>query len=322
LPELPDSGSPRILLVTGGTGFIGRYLCRHFASRRGWELRRLVRPVAGRELDLRTDVRGSLDNAYDVRRFVEGSQCLIHLACTTNPRSSDADIRADLERNLITGVYLFEQFFQLNPGGHVVFASTGGDMYSYDAPYIARRETDSAVPHSSYSIHKLALEHYVRLLCARHGGSGTVLRIGNPYGVRVSEQRGHGLVGVALVKAMHRHKLIVIEPLDSVRDYLHLDDLARAVEGVLAAPPPAGACEIYNVGTGAGHSINEVIATVERVSGLSLPRGIEVPAGRRSTWNVLDIGKIGDHLGWVPRVSFEEGARRLWDDLRRPDSLQ
>lgn len=316
----PGSGrSARAVLVTGGTGLIGSHLCRHLVARAGISLRRLVRAREGRDLDPDTDVVGTLDCDDDVRRFAGRGDCLIHLACTTNTRTSNADIRGDLEQNLLTSVRLFEEFLRRNPGGHIVFASTGGDMYSYGPPFIPRRESDPAVPHSAYSIHKLALENYLSLLCAMHGGRGTVLRIGNPYGERVSEGRGQGLVGIALVKALLGHELLVFEPIDSVRDYLHLDDVNTALGAVLDNPPLPGCCEIYNVGSGTGHSIGDVIATVELVTSRPLARKIVVPPGRNPTWNVLDIAKIAARFGWAPRVSFEEGVRRLWVELMCPE---
>ncbi len=307
----------RTVLVTGGTGFIGRPLCRLFARRPEWRLRRLVRPAPGRALDPDTDVPGDLLRADGIPKFVEDGDCLIHLACTTTPRTSDADLAADIDQNLATSVRLFEEFLRRNPGGHIVFASTGGDMYSFDPPYAPRRETDPAVPHSGYSTHKLAAEHYLRLLCDRHGGSGTVLRIGNPYGERVSEERGQGLIGIALVKAMLGHELQVIEPLESVRDYLHLDDLVAAFDAVIGTVPDAGRCRIFNVGSGSGHSIGEVIETVEKITGRPLAWRSVVPAERRPSWNVLDAGHFSQAFGWKAAIPFESGVRRLWEELVR-----
>jgi len=309
------SGPGKTVLVTGGTGFIGGYLFRRLAAKGGVRLRRLVRPREGRALDPATDLPGTLDRDEDVRRFAGSGDCLIHLACTTNPRSSNADILADLRQNLLTSVCLFGEFLRRNPGGHVLFGSTGGDIYNYGPPHVPRRESDPAMPHSSYSIHKLAAENYLSLLCALHGGRGSVLRIGNPYGERVSEGRGHGLVGIALEKALLGHELQVFEPVNSVRDYLHLEDLGRAFDAVLADPPAAGACELFNLGSGIGHSIGDVIAIVEEVTGRRLARRSVIPPGRRATWNVLDIARFSGRFAWSPRVSFEEGVRRLWAEV-------
>lgn len=307
-----------MVLMTGGTGLIGRHLRRHMAGQADLRLRCLVRPAKGRTLIPETDVPGNLADPEDARRFVEQGSTLVHLACTTNPRTSNADIRSDLEQNLLTSVFLFEEFLKGNPGAHVIFASTGGDMYSYDPPYVPRRETDAAMPHSSYSIHKLAIEHYLSLLCAMHGGRGTVLRISNPYGERVSEERGHGLVGVALSKVLLGHELQVVEPINSVRDYLHLDDLASAFDAVRRDPPAPGNCELYNVGSGTGHSIGDVIAIVEAITLRPLSWRSVVRPGQRATWNILDYGKFAARYGWSARVSFEEGVQRLWSDLMRP----
>ena len=309
-----DAGT-RTVLVTGGTGFIGRPLCRHILRHPEWRLRRLVRPAPGRILDPTTDVAGDLQQVDDVQKFVEKGDSLIHLACTTTPRTSDKRLTEDIERNLATSVRLFDEFLRRNSGGHIVFASTGGDMYTFDPPHVPRRETDQVVPHSGYSTHKLAAEQYLRLLCARHGGSGTVLRIGNPYGERVSEDRGHGLIGIALIKALLGHELEVLEPLDSVRDYLHVDDLVAAFVAVIRSVPGVGCCETFNVGSGSGCSIGQVIETVQNISGRPLAWRSVVAAGQRASWNVLDSSRFSESFGWTTTIPFAEGVRRLWGQL-------
>lgn len=311
------SAGAKTVLVTGATGFIGRPLCRRLAGRPEWRLRRLVRPLPGRDIDPATDLAGNLLRAEDVTRFVQAGDCLVHLACTTNPRTSVTGMARDIEDNLVPSVRLFEEFLKANPGGHVVFASTGGDMYSFDPPHVHRRESDPPMPHSGYSTHKLAAEHCLRLLCARYGGSATVLRIGNPYGEPVSEARGHGLVGIALVKALLGHELQVIEPLDSVRDYLYLEDLMLAFDRVLASAPPPGTCDVYNVGSGNGASISEIISVVESVTGRSLDWKCVVAPGQVPTWIVLDIEKFSSRFGWRPLVPLSIGVRRLWDRILR-----
>jgi UDP-glucose 4-epimerase len=111
-----------------------------------------------------------------------------------------------------------------------------------------------------------------------------------------------------------------VEPINSVRDYLHLDDLATAFDEVLEDRPRPGSCEIYNVGSGIGHSIGDVIAIIEAVTSRPLAWRSVAPPGRRATWNVLDSGRFCTRFGWTPRIPFEAGVRRLWADLSGPVS--
>jgi UDP-glucose 4-epimerase len=302
------------ILLTGGTGFIGRHLSAHLRQKETGVVR-LVRNSLRRDFDGSTDLPGDLANSADVDRFVSAGEILVHLACTSNPRSSNRDIQGDLRQNLLPTVRLFEQFARHQPRGHVVFASTGGDMYSFDPPHYPRREEDPPHPQSSYGIHKLAAEQYLEQFCRTYGISGTILRISNPYGAPITKERAHGLIGVALSTLKARHQMAVFDPLNSVRDYLHLDDLCDAFKAVIANPPSSGVCRLLNVGFGRGYSIAEVFSVIERVTGQIIDWRDEVPSTRATSWSVLDPTRLRSLTGWHPRIDLEQGVELLWQLL-------
>ena len=100
-----------------------------------------------------------------------------------------------------------------------------------------------------------------------------------------------------------------------VRDYIAVEDVAAAFATAVARPSLAHAC--YNIGSGEGRSINEIIEAVFAASGRRVPvdyqpgRAYDVPE------IVLDSARYVDETGWSPRVSLAEGVARLWEHAQR-----
>ena len=95
-----------------------------------------------------------------------------------------------------------------------------------------------------------------------------------------------------------------------IRDYIHVEDLAEAHIQALRAEPRLSGC--YNVGTGCGHSVREVIDTVRKVTGRAVP---EIIADRRPEDPpelVADSRKIQEQLGWKAAQDLEAAVRSAW----------
>ncbi len=297
-----------MLAITGSTGFIGSHILPYLSG----PYRALVRRPE-QVLSKKTHLLGDMENAHDIEALVKGTDTLVHLACTTNPRTSNRDIPADIAQNLISSARLFESFYTANPGGHILFVSTGGAMYDLYAHRKPIREDAPAAPWSSYGIHKLAAEHYLEMLARQHKGRATILRIGNPYGVLLPSQRGQGLIGVAMAHLKEKKTLSLLDAPGTVRDYVHLHDVAQAFLLALKKPGAKSELQRFHVGSGEGHSIKDVLKAIEKASGLRLKTEI-VPVAKKmqASYNVLDCGRIKNELGWQPTITFEEGIARLW----------
>jgi UDP-glucose 4-epimerase len=173
------------------------------------------------------------------------------------------------------------------------------------------RESDITDPISSYGISKLSIEKYIRLFGYHYGLPHAILRFANPYGESQQTGRPQGAVGVFLHKVMEDEEIAIWGDGSVVRDYIYEVDVARAVAAVLQAPHlPSG---IYNVGTGTGTCLNELLAVISRVTG-RVCRVNHDPSRRFDVpYNVLDIGRITQETGWSPRHSLEEGVRKMME---------
>lgn len=295
-----------MISITGATGFIGSYLCDKLPMPK----KILVRS-ANSFLDPNIEVhRGDLAN-FD-SAFISNSACLIHLACHSNPRISSSNLVKDLESNLAPTVHLFERYAKLNPGGHILFASSGGNMYE-DTPFTApKTEEDIPQPRSGYGIHKLAAEHYLRLIAESAGIRATILRISNPYGAWVDASRLQGLIGVAFAKLQANEVLQVYDSKETLRDYIHLEDVVSAIRIVMDNQVSG----TFNISSGIGISIAQVIQEIESVSDKKMRvEYTEESFQKKPSWSILSSEKAKKELGWQPSISFSEGLLSMQQAL-------
>ena len=174
-------------------------------------------------------------------------------------------------------------------------------------------EAHPTVPLGAYGVTKLALEHHLRIEEAQNGLPHRVLRLSNPYG---EWQQPHGIQGVIAVFA---HRALQALPVDVwgdgsvVRDFVNAADVGRAF---VAAAQHEGASRVFNIGGGTGHSVNDIIGTLERLLERAVERRVFPARPFDPPVNVLDIRRAHDELHWSPTVDFDEGVARALDWLR------
>lgn len=287
-----------MLAITGYSGFIGRAI----ADKLPLPQRHFVRP-------------SDLSNHHDIIPFLDGATTLLHLACKSTPRNSISDPTLPITSDLQPSIDLFETFAKQNPNGHIVFASTGGNMYSSTKPHVPRIETDLPMPGSPYSVQKLAVEGILRLLCQQYGIKATILRISNPYGVLLPSSRGQGVIGVTFSKLLNGETLPIFDSPYSVRDYLYMDDLAEAFKIAIEQPPQNGECRLFNVGSGVGYRLQDVLELIEKVTQTEIKKeylpSSQIPM-EDASWSVISPKLIASELGWKPEIALEEGLQLMW----------
>jgi UDP-glucose 4-epimerase len=299
-------------LVLGGNGFIGTHLVDGLLEK-GYFVRIYDRsPNRFRAIPQDAEyVEGELGNHGLTREALDDMEVVFHCVSTTLPKTSNDDPLYDVRSNLIDTLQLLEACVEAGVR-KVIFASSGGTVYGLPQT-IPITEVHPTNPITSYGIVKLAVEKYLGLFHHLHGLNYTALRISNPYG---PYQNPGGQQG-ALVVFLHR--LCTGQPITIwgdgrvVRDYLYVTDLVDAL--VLAAEVETRR-KVLNVGSGQGTSLNELIASIDEVTGerpevryLS-GRALDAPV------NVLDVTRAHDELGWSCRIDLAEGIVRTWNWIR------
>ncbi len=177
-------------------------------------------------------------------------------------------------------------------------------------------ETGATNPISAYGVGKLAIEKYLEIYWRHLGLRSTVLRISNPYGPYQLAEKGQGLIGKIMDCIFTGGVLPVWGDGSVTRDFIYVDDVVSAL---IDGTGYDGDEHVFNVGFGSGASVNEVIAAVQRVTGLPILVAYQPGRAADVPLNVLDTRLIRRCTHWSPRVSLEEGIARTyrWHLARR-----
>ncbi|NTV14351.1 MAG: NAD-dependent epimerase/dehydratase family protein [Desulfobulbaceae bacterium] len=298
-------------MVLGGTGFIGSHLVDRLLAA-GHQVRvfsrspeRFRAPVVG--VDYR---QAELADQPALVAALTGVEVVYHLISTTVPATSNRDPVYDIESNLVGMVRLL-QAIRDSGVRRLVYLSSGGTVYG-SPQVLPIPEGHPLHPICSYGIVKVAAENYLHMFQQLHGLEYLVLRASNPYGERQGHYGVLGVIGTFLHKLRSGEALEVWGDGSLVRDFLHVDDLARLCV-------QAGSSDrqgIYNAGSGRGYSIREVLACIAQVVGRELPvtwregRSFDVPQV------VLDVAKAEADFAWHPEIELVDGISRTWEGLK------
>jgi UDP-glucose 4-epimerase len=310
-PNPPGSTvAGKTVLVVGGNGFIGCHLTATLvrAGARVRVMGRSCSPGVDGEVEyIKGDIAG--DVTFD--KALAGVDQVYHLVSSTIPGTSNANPIFDIESNLIGTLKLLNAMLCAGVR-KLVFLSSGGTVYG-NPEQLPVREDHPLRPISSYGVVKVAIENYMRLYARLHSFDITVLRLSNPYGSGKTMIGTQGVIPTLFSKIANGDTIEIWGDGGAVRDYIHLDD---AINAMLAVDGLQG-FNIFNVGSGVGHSLREVIDQVTRITGLKA----EVKYGPGRPFDVqaiyLDINKIRGATNWEPGIDLETGCQMYWDGMHR-----
>jgi UDP-glucose 4-epimerase len=169
-------------------------------------------------------------------------------------------------------------------------------------------------PISSYGVVKLAVEKYILMYQVLYGIAPVILRPSNPYGPRQGTSGIQGVVAAFLSRLKRGEPITIWGDGSTVRDYIHVSDLVALA--VLAAR--SSETGLFNVGSGKGHSLNDIIETISRVIGIQPVVEHELGRDFDVRQIVLDATLAERKFGWKPVVSLDEGLAQTWRELHVP----
>ncbi len=302
------------ILITGGAGFIGSHVT-DLLIHNGHSVEVLddlssgIRQNLPESVTLHVmDIRSSA--AFELIRRNKYS-ALIHHAAQMDVRRSVSDPKFDVQVNILGLINLMEAAKDCGLR-KVIFASTGGAIYGEPIAG-SQSELHEQRPVSPYGISKLTSEKLLHFYFHEYGIPYVALRYGNVYGPR---QNSHGEAGVV---AIFTERLLLGKPTTihgdglQTRDYIFVDDVARANLAALnfTAPPTA-----FNIGTGIETDVVMLHQKLQQATGINraATHGPKKPGEQRRS--LLDCTKAGEKLSWKPQVSLDEGLSRTADWFR------
>ena len=323
------------ILVTGGAGFIGSAVIRMIIRKTNYEVVNLDKLTYAGNLDSLPDVASShryfheqvdICDANALTRVFEQHKpdCVMHLAAESHvDRSIDGP--ADFITTNIVGTFnlleaarhYFESLGEAEESRfrfhHISTDEVYGDLEGTDDLFT---EQTPYSPSSPYSASKAASDHLVRAWGRTYGLPVVITNCSNNYGPYHFPEK---LIPHMILNALHGQLLPVYGDGSQIRDWLYVDDHAKALIKVVTEGEIG---ETYNIG---GHNEKTNLEVVETIFDLLEELAPEKPAGVRNYRDLItfvkdrpghdvryaiDASKIERELGWVPEETFESGLRK------------
>jgi UDP-glucose 4-epimerase len=301
------------IVIFGGGGFIGSAIVDRLLLD-GQELRVFERPRVSfyREFGSHESVEwlsGDILSEHDLSAALDGMEIVLHLVSTTLPKTSNDDVIYDVQSNLVGTLKMLE-LMRKHGVRRIIFISSGGTIYG-SPEYLPIDERHPTNPYVSYGVTKLAIEKYLLMFRRLYGIEAGILRVSNPFGERQRVETAQGAVAAFLRCAILGQPIEIWGDGSVTRDYLYVGDVAEAFARAVAY---SGDKSVFNIGSGIGTSVNELVSLIEEVLGRSIDRSylpgrpFDVPV------SILSNSLAREELEWRPKVSLREGIARtaLW----------
>jgi UDP-glucose 4-epimerase len=298
------------VLVTGGAGFIGSALCEHLGGL-GYEIhvldnlsfgRRHLAPVPDERFH-KVDIR---DSAEVMRVFSEvRPMWTLHLAaihfipyCNANPVEAT-------EINILGTINVLDACMACGTCERVFVASTAAVYPIADG---AMDEEHNSGPMDIYGVTKLATEKLASEFHLRSGINTIVGRFFNAFGP--NETNPH-LIPEIQQQLLSGARTLKLGNLDPKRDFIHTQDMSRAIEALLTKVEVG--YDTFNIGRGIEYSVREIVEAFERQLGEGIT--IEVDPSRvrkvERMHLLANVDKLKQATGWEPRWGIDEGVATL-----------
>jgi UDP-glucose 4-epimerase len=295
------------VLLTGGAGFIGSHVADQLLVR-GHEVAVVDDLSSGKEENIpegvvfyQRDIRSGCVEVFE--EFAPHTLC--HQAAQMDVRRSVREPDFDADVNVLGTIRLLENCTK-HDVKKVVFASTGGAVYGEQRQFPAP-EDHPQYPISPYGVSKLAGERYLHFYGTQYALSYAALRYANVYGPRQDPHGEAGVVAIFCGNLAAGRGSTINGTGEQTRDYVYVEDVARANVLALEGEAPSGA---YNVGTGIETSVNELYEILRETSGRDLaPTHVAAKEGEQLRSSV-DWTAAARAFGWRPETDLTIGLEQ------------
>jgi len=317
------------ILVTGGAGYIGSHFVKYIKQNSNFEiiifdnlsrgnLASVPDGVAFKNVDLRN--KTDLKNAFEEFSKID---IIVHFAAFAYVGESVENPALYYENNVAGSINL-ASVAALNGVKHFVFSSTCS-LYG-NPERIPISENESVKPINPYAQTKLMIENVLRDFDSAYGMKNVCLRYFNAAGADFEGKIGEShdpephLIPLVLQTALGKREKILIfgddyntEDGTCIRDYIHINDLADAHLKAIEYLKNGNNSDIFNLGTGEGYSVKQIIDTAKEITGINFRSEIVERRAGDPDILVADNSKAKSVLGWNPKYGLNDIITSAWN---------
>jgi UDP-glucose 4-epimerase len=302
-----------IYLITGVAGFIGSSLARAVLAQ-GDQVRGIDNLSTGKRENI-AEISGKIDFReadlldFDaVREACRGVDYIFHEAAIPSVPKSVLDPLGSNRANVDATVHLLIAARDAKVK-RVVYAASSS-AYG-DTPTLPKHEGMTPNPISPYAVAKLASEYYMTSFNRCYGLETVCLRYFNIFGPRQDPNSPYsGVLAKFITQMLNGKPPTILGDGRQSRDFTYIDNTVEANLLAMNAPAAQAAGQVFNVATGTRVDLNETFQLLKKIIGYTG----EVKYGPERAGDVkhslADLSRIEKHLGYEPKVSFEQGLRR------------
>jgi nucleoside-diphosphate-sugar epimerase len=300
-------------LVTGGAGFIGSNIVDELVHR-GRQVVVLDDLSAGKESNL-ADVRGKIDlrigsvtDLAAVRSACHGADYVIHLAARTSvPRSVENPVETNhINIDGTLNVLVAARDAKVRRFVYAASSSAYGET-----PTLPKTEAMPPDPISPYGITKYVGELYARVFGRVYGLENVCIRYFNVFGPRQDPNSQYsGVLSRFMLAVIEGQPLVVYGDGEQSRDFTFIENIVY--ETLCACEAKGASGMVFNGGTGARITLNQVLKLLEKITGKKIQAKYDSPRAGDIRDSQADVALARKVLGYEPRVHFEEGLQRTW----------
>ena len=302
------------VLVIGGNGFIGYSVINELVNR-GINVKCLDINRPENKYVFKT-VEYCIGDIWDrsfLHKSLDDVDCVMDFVSTSMPNTNDISLSNEIGNTLRYHDYILSSLKDCGIKQYI-FPSSGGAIYgNKDDGYAV--ETDVLHPTTPYGVGKKMTEEVIQYYYEKCGIAACILRIGNVYGSPRIRSKAQGVIDVFTQNALRGEKITIWgHAKSSVRDYIHLEDVANAVVSVFQKG--FNDLRVYNVGTGVGTNLVQIIDLIGKK--LNQEINCEYKESMASGINsiVLSNEKIKTEIGWTPQITLEVGIQKTVNTKR------
>lgn len=256
-------------------------------------------------------IESPMDETTDFVDLIKDHDVIYHLVSTIFPATSNQHIAEELTSNIAMTAHLLDACVE-NKISKVVFISSGGTVYgkNVSCPIGEMAQTN---PVNSYGLQKLTIEKLLYVYNQMSGLDYRIIRLSNPYG---PYQRPDGILGAATTftyKALMNEAVTIYGDGSVIRDYIYIEDAIHAILNIVESDDEY---KLYNVGSGTGTSINELLSIIQKQ--LKVTMNVNYMPGRKVDVpvNFLDISRYNNIYGSLYNTRLEAGIIKLSEFLK------
>lgn len=306
------------ILIFGAAGFIGTNLTIELAKNSNNNITLVDKKI---EFFPKIEVfnysnikieTANFDLDTDFERLLYGQNVVFHLVSTTVPTTANQRIAEELTSNVVVTAKMLDACVKCQVN-RVVFMSSGGTVYGRNNQ-CPLKESMNTRPISSYGIQKDTIEKLLYLYNYMHNLDYRVIRLANPYGPYQRPNGVQGAVTTFTYKAMKNEKIVVYGDGSVIRDFIYIEDAIKAICQIAFSED---GYKTYNVGSGYGTSIKDVLETIQHT--LNLKVDVEYKPGRMVDVpvNYLDISRYESVFGKITMLTLDEGIVKTAEFMKR-----